>query len=556
MRAGASPQSAGDLPPNPWGKELAHTRDPNPTKLDPNDPKAKQTHIPASESFAEYMARRNGQKHEAPSAPVGATQAVPAPSQSGPSPAAGKIDYGRPAYEPNTGSGPEHAYSSSAAVPAQSAAAPMGAAPAGNGARMVEYGRPGYDPRRRAEVPRAEVPHAVLNAPLAAAPTLYAPPVAAPVVPAQYGGGFDAGPRSGSKTSLQAAASAGVSDTRKLSYGRGGYDPTAPRPNTDSLFRQTTTLDRAAAPEAPAMTPSAAPAQAVPAPPKAAPAVSARKEKKSGKLLTVFAGAVAIVKGFFAGMIPRRKIDYGRTAYDPKKRSRKTKVTASTPYADQLNAQGKGHKLDARRGLFRAKPKSAPSAKVTTPVAATPVAVMPEPASAAAPAPQAAPAPAFSSVPAPPERKVVYGRGGYDPKAPRPKTDTLFRTTKVSYGRNGYDPKASRPKTDTLFRQTITFDRAAAPEAPAMAPAAAPVQAAPVEAVAAPRQVSYGRNGYDPKASRPATDTLYRTTITLDRSASPAPAAVERAPAPPSQEDKKRFSFRSLKLSDFFTLPI
>ena len=109
---------------------------------------------------------------------------------------------------------------------------------------------------------RAEVPHAVLNAPLAAAPTLYAPPVAAPVVPAQYGGGFDAGPRSGSKTSLQAAASAGVSDTRKLSYGRGGYDPTAPRPNTDSLFRQTTTLDRAAAPEAPAMAPAAAPVQA------------------------------------------------------------------------------------------------------------------------------------------------------------------------------------------------------------------------------------------------------------------------------------------------------
>jgi len=51
-------QSAGDLPPNAWGEEKAHTRDPTPTVLDPNDPKSKQTHIPQSESFEEYMARR------------------------------------------------------------------------------------------------------------------------------------------------------------------------------------------------------------------------------------------------------------------------------------------------------------------------------------------------------------------------------------------------------------------------------------------------------------------------------------------------------------------
>jgi len=51
-------QSAGDLPPNAWGEEKAHTRDPNPTVLDPNDPKSKQTHIPQSETFQEYMARR------------------------------------------------------------------------------------------------------------------------------------------------------------------------------------------------------------------------------------------------------------------------------------------------------------------------------------------------------------------------------------------------------------------------------------------------------------------------------------------------------------------
>jgi len=51
-------QSDGDLPPNDWGDEKAHTRDPTPTTIDPNDPKSKQTHIPEGESFAEYMARR------------------------------------------------------------------------------------------------------------------------------------------------------------------------------------------------------------------------------------------------------------------------------------------------------------------------------------------------------------------------------------------------------------------------------------------------------------------------------------------------------------------
>mmetsp|Transcript_11851 Transcript_11851/g.25090 ORF Transcript_11851/g.25090 Transcript_11851/m.25090 type:complete len:90 (+) Transcript_11851:3-272(+) len=51
-------QSAGDLPPNDWGEEKAHTRNPTPTTIDPNDAKSKQTHIPEGESFAEYMARR------------------------------------------------------------------------------------------------------------------------------------------------------------------------------------------------------------------------------------------------------------------------------------------------------------------------------------------------------------------------------------------------------------------------------------------------------------------------------------------------------------------
>eukprot|EP00961_Rhodomonas_salina_P290307 3922781-Rhodomonas_salina.2 len=57
--AGAPAQNAGDLPPSGWGGETkAHSRDPTPTQLDPNDPKAKQTHIPVSESFEEYMRRR------------------------------------------------------------------------------------------------------------------------------------------------------------------------------------------------------------------------------------------------------------------------------------------------------------------------------------------------------------------------------------------------------------------------------------------------------------------------------------------------------------------
>ena len=53
------PQDAGDLADAGWGGEKkAHTRDPTPTTLDPNDPKSKQTHIPKSESFEEYMKRR------------------------------------------------------------------------------------------------------------------------------------------------------------------------------------------------------------------------------------------------------------------------------------------------------------------------------------------------------------------------------------------------------------------------------------------------------------------------------------------------------------------
>ncbi len=51
-----------------WGSETkCHSRDPKPTVLDPSDPKAKQTYVPPSETFEEYMKRRaaqSGKKQE------------------------------------------------------------------------------------------------------------------------------------------------------------------------------------------------------------------------------------------------------------------------------------------------------------------------------------------------------------------------------------------------------------------------------------------------------------------------------------------------------------
>ena len=45
-----------------WGSETkCHSRDPKPTVLDPNDPKAKQTYVPPAETFEEYMKRRAAQ---------------------------------------------------------------------------------------------------------------------------------------------------------------------------------------------------------------------------------------------------------------------------------------------------------------------------------------------------------------------------------------------------------------------------------------------------------------------------------------------------------------
>eukprot|EP00286_Rhodomonas_abbreviata_P022823 CAMPEP_0181311194 /NCGR_PEP_ID=MMETSP1101-20121128/13002_1 /TAXON_ID=46948 /ORGANISM="Rhodomonas abbreviata, Strain Caron Lab Isolate" /LENGTH=210 /DNA_ID=CAMNT_0023417899 /DNA_START=28 /DNA_END=660 /DNA_ORIENTATION=+ len=122
--SGWSPQNAGDVPSS-WGEPLAHTRDPAPTQLDPNDPKSKQTHIPKSESFEEYLARRNG---GAAAAPAAAAPAYSPPAQSY-QPPAQSYSPPAPAYSPPAQpySPPAPAYS----PPATSYSPPAAAAPTG-----------------------------------------------------------------------------------------------------------------------------------------------------------------------------------------------------------------------------------------------------------------------------------------------------------------------------------------------------------------------------------------------------------------------------------------
>merc|ERR1719424_2293908 len=63
------------------------TRDPEPTYVDPNDPKGKQQAIHAAESFSEYLAKRGGGGGAAPAA------AAPAPAAAAASiPSGGSID--------------------------------------------------------------------------------------------------------------------------------------------------------------------------------------------------------------------------------------------------------------------------------------------------------------------------------------------------------------------------------------------------------------------------------------------------------------------------------
>jgi len=65
------------------------TRDPAPTYVDPNDPKGKQQAIHKAESFADYLARRQGgaaAPAPAPAAPVYEAAPAPAPAYEAPAP--------------------------------------------------------------------------------------------------------------------------------------------------------------------------------------------------------------------------------------------------------------------------------------------------------------------------------------------------------------------------------------------------------------------------------------------------------------------------------------
>ena len=64
------------------------TRDPAPTEIDPNDPKAKQTAIHKAESFADYLAKRSG---GGGAAPAPAPPAAPAYSPPAAAASSGRV---------------------------------------------------------------------------------------------------------------------------------------------------------------------------------------------------------------------------------------------------------------------------------------------------------------------------------------------------------------------------------------------------------------------------------------------------------------------------------
>eukprot|EP00288_Rhodomonas_lens_P017327 CAMPEP_0177711946 /NCGR_PEP_ID=MMETSP0484_2-20121128/12136_1 /TAXON_ID=354590 /ORGANISM="Rhodomonas lens, Strain RHODO" /LENGTH=213 /DNA_ID=CAMNT_0019223721 /DNA_START=37 /DNA_END=678 /DNA_ORIENTATION=+ len=134
--SGWSPQNAGDLPDGGWGGEAkAHSRNPTPTQLDPNDPKSKQTHIPAGESFEEYLRRRNGGAAAAAPAPAAPAYSPPPQAYQPPpqayqpppqayQPPAPAYQPPAPAYQPPAQSyqpAPSASYTPPAGAPAQNA---------------------------------------------------------------------------------------------------------------------------------------------------------------------------------------------------------------------------------------------------------------------------------------------------------------------------------------------------------------------------------------------------------------------------------------------------
>ena len=84
------------------------TRDPEPTIIDPNDPKGKQQAIHKAETFAEYLAKRNGGAAAVAPPAAPAAPAAYAPAPAAPAPAA-PAAYAPPAAPPAAPVGPADA---------------------------------------------------------------------------------------------------------------------------------------------------------------------------------------------------------------------------------------------------------------------------------------------------------------------------------------------------------------------------------------------------------------------------------------------------------------
>jgi len=126
------------------------TRDPEPTYVDPNDPKGKQQAIHKAESFADYLARRSGGGGAAPAPAAPAAYEPPAPAYSPPAAYTPPAAYEPPApaysppaaYEP-----PAPAYSPPAAYePPAAYTPPSSASSAPHGGKGFGGGEATRDP--------------------------------------------------------------------------------------------------------------------------------------------------------------------------------------------------------------------------------------------------------------------------------------------------------------------------------------------------------------------------------------------------------------------------
>jgi hypothetical protein len=92
--AAPAPAPSSQSAPAPGGKGFGGgeaTRDPEPTNVDPNDPKGKQQAIHKAESFADYLARRGGASTSI-SAPAAAPPAAAPPAAPPAAPLPGHIE--------------------------------------------------------------------------------------------------------------------------------------------------------------------------------------------------------------------------------------------------------------------------------------------------------------------------------------------------------------------------------------------------------------------------------------------------------------------------------